>query len=151
MVSTVNYFTAPVIENSEKNVIKNALNVLYDGADFKETTLTPENEANGITSIYKADDLGYCVNITTNGYGGELKLLIGINSDLTIKGIEVVSNSETQNIGTKVLEKSNLDKYIGLSSPYNVNAISGATITSKAVKSAVDTASAAVKELVENE
>jgi len=151
MLSVVNYFTAPVIKNSERNIIKNSLEIIYEGADFEEIEVTPQNQANGIVSVYKAEELGYCLNVVTNGYGGELKLLIGINRNLSVAGVEVISSNETQNIGSKALEKSYLDKFISLTSPYNVNAVSGATITSKAVKDSIEIATASVKELIANE
>jgi electron transport complex protein RnfG len=121
--------------------------------DFTEL----ENDA-GLT-IYRgsnaADELlGYAVRVETQGYGGTITLLVGLTPDLqTIKGIEIVEQIETPGLGGNITNTSfkqqfeGLDAREGISYVKNVEpdknaneiqAISGATITSRAVVTGID-------------
>ena len=57
-----------------------------------------------------------------------------------IAGVSVVSHSETPGIGTNVFEDSYLAKFRGKATADEVDAISGATVSSKALKSGISTA-----------
>lgn len=75
----------------------------------------------------------------TKGYGGPLELAVGIGLDGKVKGISVISSRETMGLGSKVLAEENLAKYTGktvkdpLEVGKDVQAVTGATITTKAV------------------
>jgi len=89
--------------------------------------------------------IGYAFNAIGKGYGGEINTMVGLNPDFTIKGISIVSNSETPGLGTKILESFFTDQFQGLSSQDiklskdggKIDAISGATISSRAVTDSV--------------
>ena len=119
-----------------------------------------------VTSVYNAVDskdktIGYAVMVSTGGYGGEILLTVGIDSDLKVTGIDVISHSETPGLGEKCtkseFKEQFKDKEIGVkvvkkgAQGNQVDAISSATITSKAVTKGVDTALAAVKIIKEAE
>ena len=94
---------------------------------------------------------GYAFMLTSKGYGGAVTLVAGIDADGKISGIDVISHSETPGLGANadrddfkdkfktkpaeqlVVSKSNNDGQ-------NIEALSGATITSTAVVSAVNEA-----------
>ncbi len=95
--------------------------------------------------------LGWCVNLTPNGYGGQIDLMVGIDKDKNLSGIKVVSNSETAGLGAKCANPDFSDRFeekemplsvIKNGTPKNneVVAITGATITSKAIIGAVNEA-----------
>lgn len=97
--------------------------------------------------------LGYVVTATSHeGYGGDIKVSVGIFNDGTVKGIELLSISETAGLGMKAAEDDfkNMfkDKLVdlftvtknGASSDNEIDALSGATITSNAVTNAVNSA-----------
>lgn len=99
------------------------------------------------------DVYGYVITATSHeGYGGDIKVSIGILNDGTVKGIEMLSISETAGLGMKASEpdfKNQFkDKLVGLfavtksgaSSDSEIDALSGATITSNAVTNAVNSA-----------
>lgn len=117
------------------------------GSDFSGITIDEALEA------YDSSDslIGYVMNVTTgNGYGGEIKISLGIRVDGTVTGMEILSISETAGLGMKATESSfknqfkdkNVDLFIysksGATSENEIDALSGATITTKAVTGAVN-------------
>jgi len=96
---------------------------------------------------------GYVVTVTTHdGYGGDIQVSVGIAADGTSKGIEMLTIAETVGLGmnaeTPEFKAQYADKSVdafvvtktGASTENEVDAISGATITSNAVTNAVNTA-----------
>ena len=99
------------------------------------------------------ETIGYVINVTSHeGYGGDIELSVGILSDGTVKGIEMLSISETAGLGMKAKEADFKDQFkdkqvekftytkTGESGDDMIDAISGATITTNAVTNAVDSA-----------
>ncbi len=81
--------------------------------------------------------------ICTDGYSkGGINVLIGIDENGSISGIEFVSLGETPGLGSKVRDEADFCRqFIGLSeASEDFDAISGATFSSKGMKHAVDTA-----------
>lgn len=94
-----------------------------------------------MNSIITDKDNGRCViEITEDGYSkGGLHLLIGINSEGTVEGIEFLSVGETPGLGTKVQDDSFLSKLKGFGVDTDENSIdnvTAATYSSKGMKSA---------------
>jgi electron transport complex protein RnfG len=101
-------------------------------------------------------NMGYVVTATSNeGFGGAVTVSVGIAADGTVLGIAFPSGlSETAGLGMKALEPDFYEQYSGkqvteftvtkdgdgASADEKINAISGATITSKAVTNAVNSA-----------
>lgn len=97
--------------------------------------------------------------IETDGYNkGGLDLLISMNSDGSIKGIEVVSITETPGLGTNVNDEGFLSLFGGIdseavivkktsSASNEIEAVTGATYSSKGVASAVNTAISVYREM----
>ena len=125
-------------------------------ASYKNTV--DGHDSDVISSAVEAVDasgkaLGYIFNITTSkGYGGDIQLTVGIQSDGTVSGYSVLSISETAGLGMKAKEADfkdqfkdkNVEKFTytktGESGDDMIDAISGATITTNAVTNAVDSA-----------
>lgn len=100
---------------------------------------------------------GYIVNVTNkDGFGGEISACIGVDLDGAVTGIEFLAINETAGLGMNAQEESFRAQYNGVvvdeftvtkngkSADNEIEAISGATITSKAVTCAVNTAIHAV-------
>ena len=143
MLSVANSVTAPIIEQNTKEQETIAFSALFpDATDFKEASpgepgLTPSAS----TAYQDGVLLGVVVTATPRGYGGEMELLIGFDTGLRVTGIQFISTSESPGIGTKVQEESYWGQYIGQSEFDGVDAVTGATVSSKAVKSGVTAAS----------
>jgi H+/Na+-translocating ferredoxin:NAD+ oxidoreductase subunit G len=107
-------------------------------------------EIDGIEGVYKSDK-GYVFKVNTRGYGGPLVLEVGVDLSGKVVGIAVVSSRETMGLGSKVLEADNLKRWTGktpadkLQVGEDVQAVTGATITSKAVTQQVKKALEAFK------
>ena len=97
----------------------------------------------GLNSAYKTDAGDYVFDVQSAGYGGDVELMIGIASDGTVAGIQVVSENETDGIGSNALTEDFFDTFSGTaaegslsldgSEGTQVDGISGATFTSAAV------------------
>lgn len=111
----------------------------------------------GIDEVVEAkagnETKGYVITVTTSeGYGGNIQVSVGIAVDGTVKGIEMLSIAETAGLGmnadtpefkAQYAEKT-IDTFVvsktGASAENEIDAISGATITSNAVTGAVNSA-----------
>ena len=76
-------------------------------------------------------------NGEAEGYGGKLKVTVSMNGD-DITDVKVVEHSETQGVGTRAIDA--LPKAIEEADSVDVDSVSGATITSEAIKQAVSQA-----------
>lgn len=154
-----------VIANSEakKAVLPNAeeFEKLDDSA---MSAIKSSDKYNFITEIYAAkaggNVVGYAVQVAPKGYGGTIDIVVGIAVDGSIQGIKVGNNSETPGLGKKAATSKFQDQFGGKTWDNAINvikngtpkdneiaAISGATITSRAVTAGVNQALDAVKEL----
>lgn len=109
-----------------------------------------------IGTVYRAlsgqgEELGYVINVTThNGYGGDIVLMMGVRMDGTLNGISLLQIAETPGLGMQaedVLVPQFAGKLTdaftytknGATAESEIDAISGATITTEAVTNAVNT------------
>ncbi|BDC36492.1 RnfABCDGE type electron transport complex subunit G [Candidatus Methanoliparum sp. LAM-1] len=94
--------------------------------------------------VYSDDEIiGYAFEAIGKGYGGDITILVGINNDedLTIKKVSVLSHSETPGLGARITEDEFVSQFdnkpIDAIKLEGIDAITGATISSKAVVNAV--------------
>ena len=132
--------------------------VLYDLNDdaFKDVQKVIEPNVNTITKLVQTPN-GYVAETEFSGAQGMITMVIGLDNDLKCTGIYVTKHSETSGLGAKAAETSEgawRDNLLGqgdglklTSAGGEVNAISGATITSTAVVTEVQTVINAVKNL----
>ena len=88
------------------------------------------------------------VTAGAGGYGGTVEVMIGIDPNGAITGVTVTNHSETPGLGTKAMTEEYLSQYNGVSEvagddirkDSDIDAISGATLTSDAVYVAVGAA-----------
>ena len=131
--------TSPIIEQRAREAADLAkAMVLPDGDSFAEYEGTlVEN----VTEVYTADNgSGIVCKTNAKGFGGPVELMIGINSNKEVTGIQVMSHGETPGVGTNALTEEYFAKFNGQTSGDNVDAYSGASLTSRAVKGGVNAA-----------
>jgi electron transport complex protein RnfG len=114
-----------------------------------------------IYTIYSdGTEVGYAFLAVGKGYGGEISILVGLKDENTIKGITIISHTETPGLGSRIAESSFTDRFAGLNiadvalrqEGGQIDAITGSTISSRAVINAVrTTAMEKVKLLKESE
>lgn len=160
ILAVVNNFTAPVIAENERQAQEIAMRtVLPDAVDFAEEKVTL-SENSIVSQIYKSD-AGYAVKVAPNGYGGAISMIVGIDNNLKVTGIEIISQSETAGLGAKCTNSDFKAQFIGKTENIavskngakdnEIDAISSATITSKAVTKGVNEAILAVKGIKDGE
>ena len=99
------------------------------------------------------NSIGYVVNASSkDGFGGEIILTVGMDTQLKVNGVQIMTINETAGLGMKAKEPEFIDQFkdkmvgqftvtkTGAQSDSEINALSGATITSKAVTNAVNAA-----------
>lgn len=163
-----NVTKAPIAAQEEKTkqeaykaVFSDAAKFEPEKADQKEIQKVLKSKGlgqNTINEIAKAVDnsgktLGYVFSVTNpEGYGGDVTLSVGVKNDGTVNGYETLTINETAGLGMKAKEdefKSNFknkkaDTFTvvkdgsGKNDDSKIDAISGATITSRAVTSGVN-------------
>ena len=131
--------------------------VFPDAAGFEAADLADKlpaaNETIATLGYGNVSVAGYVVTATSNdGYGGAVTVSVGIQSDGTVNGIEFLTLAETAGLGMNAQKPEWKGQFAGkkadvfsvtkdgASSDDQINAISGATITSKAVTGAVNAA-----------
>ncbi len=151
--------------------------VFPEAADFKEDASLNTDSAAPILSEEGFKDetvnecllavdqsgnpLGYVMSVTTaQGYGGDITISMGISNDGTLNGIEILEISETAGLGMKAdtpefkgqFKDKNVSRFnytkTGASAEYEIDALSGATITTNAMVSAVNAGLAYAESLV---
>lgn len=93
---------------------------------------------------------GYCIDVTGRGYCGPIYMVVGIDLEGIIKGVRIISHKETPGIGSRIDETLPgerrprfLEQFVGkcgrtVTLKKDVDAVSGATISSNAVTSAIN-------------
>jgi len=97
------------------------------------------------TILNGATTIGQARMLQAGGYGGAIDILIGIEPDGRLRGIRIISQQETPGLGAKIVDSQFLDQFVGLSvnelnlsrDGGSVDAITGATISTRAVVDAV--------------
>ena len=125
-------------------------------ADAANILANSGTEGTTIEEAYQAVDasgnvIGYVMSVVSSkGFGGEIKASLGVTLEGEVTGIEFLTLNETAGLGSKAADSSYKDQYLGkvvdsftvtkdgASSDDQINAISGATITSNAVTNIVN-------------
>ncbi|MEG0614436.1 MAG: FMN-binding protein [Oscillospiraceae bacterium] len=105
--------------------------------DFEMLT---DVKAEGVTSIIVDKSAKKCAfEIVADGYvKGGLHVIVGMDENGVVSGVSVIGIAETPGLGTKVKKKDFLDKFKGINSTeIAVDNVTGATFSSKGMKSAV--------------
>lgn len=167
-LGVVQDITADPIAQQEAKAKEEAYKAVFADADSFEAILTAEDadlesclDENGYTAqtineVMMAKDasgneLGYAFTVTTSeGYGGDIKFAMGIKDDGTLNGISILSISETAGLGMRAttdgfknqFKDKNVEKFTytktGAQSDDEIDALSGATITTNAMTNGVN-------------
>lgn len=166
-LSAVNEITKEPIALAEEKARSEAYQTVFADADFasvenSDDLISKFNTENGYCSIddvleakdKNGNSIGYVMSATSpSGYGGNIQIAVGISSETeTITGFSVLSNSETAGLGAKCTEDFFTSQFAGKSANgisytktgaadnTQIDAISGATVTTNAVTEAVNCA-----------
>ncbi|MCI8622347.1 MAG: FMN-binding protein [Provencibacterium sp.] len=131
--------TNPIIEENKRIAEQEALAEVLPAGDTFETASGALPD--GVSALYTAQNGAGCVvQVSPAGYGGPISMMVGLDAQGAISGVKVLENTETQGIGSKVMDASYTEQYVGKASADEVDAIGGATISSTGLKNGIRTA-----------
>lgn len=139
ILAVVNAVTEPRIQYEKEKEERLALKeVMPDSGNFEEVL------ENGALLYYKAYDAsgklsGFVIKSEAKGYSSNIEVMAGLGTDLRITNIKILSQNETPGLGTNVTKPDFLGRFSGkdINSLAQVDTITGATISSGAVITAV--------------
>jgi electron transport complex protein RnfG len=139
-LAVTNSITEPVITEASRGRALEAQKEVLPLADAFEP-LDAGGVPTAVTEAYRATNgVGYVLMLSTSGYGGDISMIIGIDSAGAITAVKTLSHSETEGMGAKITEPDFEGQFPGQADLEGVQAISGATISSKAYLGAVGAA-----------
>lgn len=155
LLGTAHTATKEPIAKQEQMAKAAAMKEILPGAEeFKVKELALEGvikEVNEGTASGKT--VGYAIKVTPKGYGGAIQLMVGISTEGKVEGIKILFHNETPGLGANApqpkfsgqFKNKPIDKELQVvkqtpSSDNQIEAITGATITSKAVTNGVNEA-----------
>ena len=151
LLTYVDSITREKIRAQEEGAIKTLLTEM-----FPEMSRYEELK-DDIYAVYSdGSQLGYAFLAIGKGYGGDINILVGLSEATTVKGIKIISQTETPGLGTRVTEPFFTDQFAGIAiedialsqDGGKIDAITSSTISSSAVVDAVRaTAMEKVKQL----
>jgi electron transport complex protein RnfG len=161
---TYSVTAAKIEERAEIDAQAARVAVLKGAESF--TKLDDKNDI--VTEAYKATKdgktVGYVFVTASKGYGGNINITIGINSEKKVTGVKIGENKETPGLGSKASDTSFLAQFLDVAvkeplkvikaaktKPEEIEAVSGATISSTAVTRAVQAAHEMAAELAKKE
>ena len=150
----VNSLTAPVIEQLNAEKTQQAIETVLPGG-FEEV-LTDFDDQGGLVSKVYRGAAGYALEVLPSGFDNTITMMVGVDFEGKVLGISVVSHSETAGLGAvsaadTAAGRAFRGQFVGVSGNLAVSkdggamdAITGATITSRAVCAGVNAALACV-------
>lgn len=139
LLAMTNYLTAPIIQKTEQeNASAALLEVLPDGGSFELVDTSAYTLPSTVSEVYKAENGGYVVKLSTTGYSAGMVIMCGISADGRVVGTKLIASAETPSIGGTAADTF-AGSVVGkdVESVDGVDTIAGATKTTAAYRSAV--------------
>ena len=142
-LAAVNGITAPAIAELNAQKTQEAISAVLPGGFDSE--ITDFADASGIVSKIYQGEGGYAVEVGPGGFDNTITMMVGIDNEGKVLGISVVSHTETAGLGAVAAAGTPAgiafrDQFVGASGTVTVtkdggtmDAITGATITSRAI------------------
>ncbi len=151
LLAGANYLTKPKILAQALAEENAGLKAVLPGTDKFEAVKDQEE-----VLYYKGYDsngklVGFAFKAIGKGYSSLVETLVGMLKDGRITAIKILSQNETPGLGSRITEANFTGRFKGVSSLKGVEAITGATISSKAVISSVEKKALEVRSLINNE
>ena len=149
-LALVNQITAPIIEEKTEEKTQKAIAVVLPGSYNEE--ITDFTDDTGLVSkVYKGAN-GYAMEVTPSGFDNTITMMVGVDFEGKVLGISIISHTESAGLGAVAAGSNSAgvafrEQFIGLSGSVSVSkdggtvdAITNATITSRAVCDGVNAA-----------
>lgn len=152
LLGLVNELTEEKIDTLTREKAETAMQEVLPAQSYEELPA----EADGIAAVYRAGDAGYVVRVNVNGFGGAIDMMVGVDPSGAVTGISIISHSETASLGANCTREDFRSQFTGASGEVavtkdggQIEALTGATVTSRAVSDGVNLALRYVKEVLE--
>ena len=154
-LALVNKITAPRIAQLRYEKIQEAVSEVLPGGGEEVTCFV---DGTGLVTNVYASDLGYAVQVAPTGFSDAITMMVGVDREGNILGISIISHTETAGLGAVAAAKNAAGEafrgqFVGLSDGLTVtkdggeiDAITGATVTSRAICEGVNAAVACAKQ-----
>ena len=154
-LAAVNSVTAPKIQAINEQKTQTAIEAVLPGGG-EEIAFTDDTGL--VSTVYKGQS-GYAVEVTPSGFNGTVTMMVGVDNAGKVLGISVVNHTETAGLGAVAAADTAAGnafrgQFAGMSGSVSVakdggqvDALTGATITSRAVCTGVNAALNAVAKL----
>ena len=141
----VSAVTAPMIASITAQKTQAAIAAVLPGGGEKLESFT--DNTGTVKTVY-ASEAGYAIEVAPSGFNGAITMMVGVGKDGKVLGIDIISHTETPSLGAVAAAKGSAgqsfrDSFVGHSgtlSLSDIDAITGATITSQAVTDGVNAA-----------
>ena len=156
-LALVNQITKPIIDKVNAEKTQQAIQIVLPGGYDSEIT-DYTDETGLVSKVYKGAN-GYALEVTPAGFDNTITMMVGVDLDGKVLGISVISHTESAGLGAVAAADNAAgnafrDQFIGQSGSVsvskdggNIDAITNATITSRAVCDGVNAALACVANL----
>ena len=156
-LALVNQITKPIIDKVNAEKTQQAIQIVLPGGYDSEIT-DYTDETGLVSKVYKGAN-GYALEVTPAGFDNTITMMVGVDLDGKVLGISVISHTESAGLGAVAAADNAAgnafrDQFIGQSGSVSVSkdggtidAITNATITSRAVCDGVNAALACVANL----
>lgn len=156
IIAIVYFITNPVAQKNNEIVKEQSMKELVkEASNFKAI----KNKTEWYEAEKNNKAIGYIVQTESNGYGGPIKMLVAVDENCKVIDYTVLSNNETPGLGSKTLESKFKNQFDGKtinhlvvvkdsSDKDDIQAITGATISSRAVTNGVKEAVQEVKQYI---
>ena len=158
VLGVINELTYPVIDAQKQAKTAEAFSAVLKADRFDEIEFNNPDFPTVLT-VHKAEGVGYVVTSKFSGAQGNITMAVGVDNDYKCTGISVIEHAETSGLGANAASTGEVgvnfraqfvgqDESIALSNAGgSIDALTGATITSRAITEAVATSIRAVKSL----
>ena len=148
LISAVHSATDLATAQAETRAEQALLEQVMPKATFSSEFPYRANGALSIQNAFSQDNkhLGYCIEVQSQGFSGMLTMTVGVDLDGKVTGLAITKHNETLSVVESALTAENLKRYAGRSGTIRttgsnaVDAVSGATATSKAITNGVNRA-----------
>lgn len=138
VLAVTNVLTAFAAEKGERDIRRNAVLELFPRCDRAELYDTID-DCSVYVVYYSGRLAGYAVFVSEDGYIGPIEILVAMDADNKVSQVQIVSHSESEGLGSKITQNTFLSQFVGMpDEDMDVDLISGATLSSRAVRSGVD-------------
>ena len=143
LLAGVNAITAPIIAELNAAATQEAISAVLPGGFDSE--ITDYADASGIVSKVYQGEAGYALEVGPGGFDNTITMMVGVDNEGKVLGISIVNHTETAGLGAVADADTPKgiafrEQFVGASGAVSVtkdggtmDAITGATITSRAI------------------